>query len=261
MLPPPPTPGTPECPDDKKPPRLRMSDAGKTIPCLAGAARKPQLGHLSRRRNHLRARAGELGQNLGSMKDTSCPSPERPPEPMPASVFRRDAGRFDNLVPCFYTLKRSRHRATSSVIQGGKPTCVDEPAAAKPTSPWSPEHLTVDCVGHWKLCYTLRAGDGKIRSTDCVVATSCNRRRLPMPTNHQALPQLPAWQRRPPRRSTAPKVQSYRQLRRNERRRHHRHLRQSAEGIQPRKLLPAALQRQPDAAGMPKLRLGRIGWL
>ena len=50
--------------------------------------------------------------------------------------------------------------AVSTHLVGATPQCPDN-VDAPPAEPWSTDQLKTDCTGYFKLCYTLKAGDGK----------------------------------------------------------------------------------------------------
>jgi hypothetical protein len=63
-----------------------------------------------------------------------------------------------------------------------------------PNQPWSTDTVTSDCEGHFKLCYTLKAGDYMNPSpNDCVVAQVCTEADYTQTNMAQPFPPLPAF--------------------------------------------------------------------
>ncbi len=195
MLPPPPLPGgTPECPDDKNRQGCPCTTLGEKRACWPGLRANRGLG-ICRDGETTCSRSGELGLAWGPCEGYVTPVPGATAGADACKCFSAGRWAIDNLVPCFYTSSGQDVGTTSSVIQGGKPACVamSQPLQ-KPSSPWSTNTLTVDCIGHWKLCYTLKAGDAKNPlPTDCVISTTCTEGDYSEANKPQALPQLPAW--------------------------------------------------------------------
>jgi hypothetical protein len=84
----------------------------------------------------------------------------------------------------------------STIITGGKIDCpaIGAGGLTKPTQPWTPNTLKVDCAGHFKLCYTLKAGKAATASpTDCTLVKVCTEADYPTPNAEQKFPDLPAW--------------------------------------------------------------------
>ncbi|MBL8634921.1 MAG: hypothetical protein JNM40_16970 [Myxococcales bacterium] len=195
MLPPPPIPGgTPECPDDKNRQGCPCTTVGEQRACWPGLRQNRSLG-ICRDGVTTCMRVGELNQAWGPCEGYVLPTSGATGGAEACKCFSEGRWALDNLVPCFYTSGGEEIGAASSVIEGGMPKCqsMSKPLKA-PSQPWSPNNLTVDCVGRWKLCYTLKAGDGaNPQPSDCVVASVCSEGDYVEAKKTQALPQLPAW--------------------------------------------------------------------
>lgn len=195
MLPPPPIPGgTPECPDDKNRQGCPCTTVGEQRACWPGLRQNRSLG-ICRDGVTTCMRVGELNQAWGPCEGYVLPTSGATGGAEACKCFSEGRWALDNLVPCFYTSGGEDIGAASSVIEGGMPKCqsMSKPLKA-PSQPWSPNNLTVDCVGRWKLCYTLKAGDGaNPQPSDCVVASVCSEGDYVEAKKTQALPQLPAW--------------------------------------------------------------------
>jgi hypothetical protein len=84
----------------------------------------------------------------------------------------------------------------STLWSGTQAACppISGTTVTQPTQPWSPNTLKVDCAGHFKLCYTLKAGDAaNPLPSDCVLTTVCTEADYPTENVVQPFPDLPSW--------------------------------------------------------------------
>lgn len=193
-LPPPKPPGgTPECPDDKNRQGCPCSKPGEQAACWPGLRKNRSLGIC--KDGVTTCTQQEVGSVWGPCDGYVLPAPGATTGADACQCFSQGRWALDNLVPCFYTYNGEDIGAASSVIQAGKPTCISMmKPLTKPSQPWSTNSLTVDCIGRWKLCYTLKAGDSKNPlPTDCVMAQACTEGEYSTKGMPQMLPQLPAW--------------------------------------------------------------------
>jgi len=59
---------------------------------------------------------------------------------------------------------------------------------------WTTDTFTADCAGHYRLCYTLKAGDpSNPKPTDCTVVQSCAEGDDTLASMAQTWPSLPGW--------------------------------------------------------------------
>jgi len=82
------------------------------------------------------------------------------------------------------------------VIMNGMAQCYppQNGMVVKPPTSWSPDTVTADCAGHFKLCYTLKAGNGMMPMVnDCVLAQSCTEGNYVQVDQPMPFPDLPAW--------------------------------------------------------------------
>jgi hypothetical protein len=104
-----------------------------------------------------------------------------------------------NLSPCFVDNGSGAGSAgaVSTWINGNMaacPTNITNPPTPQPGQPWSTDTLKVDCAGHFKLCYTLKAGNAMMPSAnDCVLAKVCVEADYTTANAVQPFPALPAW--------------------------------------------------------------------
>ncbi len=202
MLPPPPPPGgTPDCPDDKNRQGCPCDTPGQSAACWPGLRKNRGLGIC--KDGTTTCVQNEVGSVWGACVGYVLPVPGATGGAEACDCFSAGRWAIDNIVPCFYYSGPKGNEvitgAASSLppmTMGGDPTCVamNSGPLTLPPAPWSTNTLTVDCEGHWKLCYTLKAGDANNpMPTDCIVATSCTEGDYSMAGTMQPLPQLPAW--------------------------------------------------------------------
>ena len=193
-MPPMPPGGTPDCPDDKNRQGCPCTTEGEQKPCWPGLRANRGLG-ICQDGATTCVRNGEFGYIWGACQGYVLPVPGATSGSAACKCFSAGRWAIDNVVPCFYTYNGEQIGAASSVIMGGTPTCLSmSKPVTKPTQPWSPNTINVDCPGHWKLCYTLKAGDAKNPlPTDCTVAQVCSEGDYTKANDVTMLPQLPAW--------------------------------------------------------------------
>jgi hypothetical protein len=186
--------GTPECPDDKN---------REGCPCSPGAVE----GTMAACWPGLRSE-----RNVGVCKDgvTTCtltdetqlawgpcvnavlPTPGATMGAAACKCFSSGQWAIANLSPCFYGTDGSG--GASSTTDNGSVQCFGTQPPALPTSDWSTDTVTADCVGTFTLCYTLKAGNGSSpQPTDCTVAQSCTTSYYPVANQVTTFPDLPAW--------------------------------------------------------------------
>ena len=186
--------GTPECPDDKN---------REGCPCSPGAVE----GTMAACWPGLRSE-----RNVGVCKDgvTTCtltdetqlawgpcvnavlPTPGATMGAAACKCFSSGQWAIANLTPCFYGTDGSG--GASSTTDNGSVQCFGTQPPALPTSDWSTDTLTADCVGTFNLCFTLKAGDGSNpQPTDCTIAQVCTSSYYPVAGQVTQFPDLAAW--------------------------------------------------------------------
>lgn len=186
--------GTPECPDDKNRQGCPCKTEGEQQPCWPGLRANRSLGSCQDGVTKC-VRNGEFGYVWGACEGAVLPVQGGSGKDA-CNCFSAGQWALENLSPCFYTDGMGKLTATTStIITAGKPACeMMSGTIKKPSQPWSPNTITVDCAGHWKLCYSLKAGDAKDpKPTDCVINTVCTEGDYDLADKVQALPVLPAW--------------------------------------------------------------------
>lgn len=197
MLPlPPPPGGTPDCPDDKNRQGCACPKVGTTAACWPGLRANRSLG-ICQDGLTTCTMNGEFGAVWGPCQGYVLPVPGATGGADACKCFSKGRWALENTSPCFYTGGDGTDiGAASTVIVSGKAECAKLSGSTleKPTQPWSPNTLKVDCVGRWKLCYTLKAGDYKNpQPTDCTMVTVCTEGDYAKSGEEQAMPVLPSW--------------------------------------------------------------------
>ena len=186
---PPPSPGgTPECPDDKNREGCPCKKVGETASCWPGKRVNRELGICKDGTTRCEAQ-GELGKAWGKCEGFVLPDKTAAKGKAACKCFSAGGWKIDNLQPCFVTSSNGNY-ATSADCDPNKPI----PPNTTPSTPWSPNTVTVDCAGHFKLCYSLKAGDAKNpKASDCSLMTVCTEDDYVAANKPQTFPQLPAW--------------------------------------------------------------------
>jgi hypothetical protein len=186
---PPPIPGgTPECPDDKNREGCPCKKLGEKASCWPGARANRNLGICSDGTTTCESH-GELQLAWGKCEGYVLPAKGATAGKQACKCFSAGAWKIDNLQPCFVTSSTGNYATSASCDPNGP-----IPPHAPPSTPWSPNTVTVDCAGHFKLCYSLKAGDAKNpKPTDCSLMTVCTEDDYVDANKPQNFPELPAW--------------------------------------------------------------------
>jgi hypothetical protein len=170
---------------------------GQTAPCWPGYRKNRDRG-ICQDGTTVCKKTGEVGLAWGTCEGYVLP--------VSGAVVGADAckcfsgGRWDlaNLSPCFFGDGTGKTIGVVSTLPNydasgsAHPACPATPD--KPATAWSHTSLKTDCAGHFKLCYTLKAGDVKNPlPTDCVVTTQCAEADYTTPNATQAWGDLAAW--------------------------------------------------------------------
>src|SRR5262249_23201981 len=148
---PPPPGGTEDCPDDKNVQGCPCPTVGATAPCWTGKRANRHLGACKDGTAKCLAQ-GELGKVWGACEGEVLPTGAS--GPAACTCFSGGDWKIKNIVPCFVTSVNGATKdyyATSAACPstpGGNP-----PGKGVPSTPWSPDTVTIDCEGHFKLCF------------------------------------------------------------------------------------------------------------
>lgn len=187
--------GTPECPDDKNREGCTCPKEGEVAPCWPGYRKNRNRG-VCKDGTTTCKKKDELNLAWGPCEGYVLPSGTTGPQA--CTCFSGGSWKIANLSPCFFSDSTGVMGAVSTVPtydSTGKVTAVNCPASfAKPSTAWSKTTLNVDCAGHFKLCFTIKAGDPKAPlATDCVVTKQCTEGDYTTAGKDQPFGDLPAW--------------------------------------------------------------------
>jgi hypothetical protein len=188
--------GTPECPDDKNREGCACSTVGATAACWPGFRKNRNRG-ICKDGQTTCLKQGENQSSWGPCTGYVLPDPTATSGASACLCFSGGQWKLDNLSPCFADNGGGSGSmgAVSTIITGTTIDCppISDPLT-KPTQSWSPNTLKVDCAGHFKLCYALKAGTAATPSaTDCLLSKVCVEADYPTPNVVQKFPDLPAW--------------------------------------------------------------------
>jgi len=187
--------GTPECPDDKNREGCPCFKEGEKVACWPGYRRNRNRG-ICHDGTTTCTRKGETTLAWGACEGYQLPTGTTGREA--CTCFSGGVWKIANLSPCFFSDSTGIIGAVSTIPtydSTGNLTAVNCPSTfTKPTANWSKTTLTVDCEGHFKLCFTIKAGDAKApSSTDCVVTKQCVEGDYTTINKPQPFGELPAW--------------------------------------------------------------------
>lgn len=196
----PPAPGgTPDCPDDKNRAGCPCPTLGQTAACWPGLRANRNLG-ICKDGTTTCVPAGELGKVWGPCQGYVLPQPGATLGKEACKCFSEGTWAIANLVPCFVTYTGfAGGDQTWGVSTHDQGLCPDipnnsPPPPAKPAADWSTDTLDVDCAGHFRLCFALKAGDfTNPQTTDCTVSEVCTESDYPQANQVARFPNLPSW--------------------------------------------------------------------
>jgi hypothetical protein len=184
--------GTIDCPDDKNREGCVCMTPGMTAPCWPGLRKNRGRGQCKDGVTTC-VGAGEIGGHWGECKGFVLPDPNATSGPASCQCFSAGQWKLDNLSPCFIGGSNGSYLGAVSTIAGKCPDNLSDPPVA-PAQPFTTDSLKVDCAGHFKLCYTLRAGKKETASdADCVMARVCTEADYLKVNEVQSFPALPSW--------------------------------------------------------------------
>jgi hypothetical protein len=192
----PPAPGgTVECPNDKNNEGCPCSKAGETAACWPGLRANRNLG-ICRDGTTTCVARGETLLQWGPCNGAVLPQPGATKGAAACKCFSAGQWKLDNLSPCFFTQGGTITAVSTVIDASGKAQC--PPLSSVPTQPpgdiWSHDTVKVDCAGHFKLCYEIKAGDfANPLASDCSVAKTCTEGDYLQENVEQSFPSLGGW--------------------------------------------------------------------
>ncbi len=192
----PPITGTEDCPSDKNKPGCGCENVGEEANCWTGFRKDRNLGICKDGRTKCVAK-NENSNVWGPCEGQVLPKPDGKGAEA-CSCFSVGEWKIANTSPCLRQ-QGAGYYAYSTVLDSGKATYCgpDGPIAPEGTAPpgiWSTNTLTVDCAGHFKLCFRIRAGDyDHPKADDCILGEVCTDADYKEANVEQQLPDLPTW--------------------------------------------------------------------
>ena len=193
---PPPVTGTLACPSDKNLPGCGCTQEGQTATCWTGLRKNRDLGQCKDGTTTCQ-KHGEIGLAWSDCTGEVLPDPGATKGKAACQCFSQGQWKLANLSPCFAQYGSDpTYYAVSSTLSGTNVVCppVVAPPEPVPSAPWSTDTLNVDCAGHFKLCYEIKAGSASAPSaSDCSVAKVCVSGDYPTANMDTPFPSLPGW--------------------------------------------------------------------
>jgi hypothetical protein len=188
--------GTPECPDDKNREGCPCGEIGAQAACWPGLRINRGVGRC--RDGMTTCQEGfEFGNRWGPCEGYRLPLEGATQGVDACRCFSNGVWALDNLVPCIFQDADQKYYMYSSREDGSAGYVCDPVSSTPPPAPaqnWTSSTLTVDCGGHFDLCYTIKAGKvDSPKANDCVVMKACVSTFYPEAGKPQTLPNLPGW--------------------------------------------------------------------
>ncbi len=207
---PPPAPGgTLDCPDDKNKPGCSCTTVGEEAACWTGLRAKRNLGVCKDGRTKC-FQKDETSRAWGPCEGQVGPEDGKTRGAQACKCFSLGKWKLKNLVPCIQNYcttvpdggQCEGDNVTTafavSSVDNSPASCADQALTPPPKAPavqWTTDTLTVDCAGHYRLCYEIKAGDfANPQATDCSIAKPvCVEADYLKAGVEQAFPPLAAW--------------------------------------------------------------------
>lgn len=189
--------GTPDCPSDKNREGCPCTTPGETAPCWPGYRKNRNRG-ICKDGVAKCIPVGETEAKWGQCDGYILPKPNATSSKERCECFSGGQWKLNNLSPCFVSDSSKKVIGAVSTIETGPGQAQCPPISGSkltaPAEPFSTTSLLVDCAGHFKLCYTLRAGKAETASpSDCIVAQVCSEGDYNKADDVQPFPALPSW--------------------------------------------------------------------
>ena len=206
--PPPPIGGTEQCPDDKNKPGCFCTTVGAKAACWTGLRKHRNIGICHDGETTCVAK-NETENVWGPCTGQQLPDPNATKGKEACMCFSAGQWKIANLSPCIRKWSTDggatySYYAMSTIPKAGggyecpyqvtPPTPEIPPPYAAPSQVWSTDTLNVDCEGHFRLCFRIRAGDFKNpQASDCILGEVCAESDYVKKNVEQAWPDLPGW--------------------------------------------------------------------
>jgi len=205
---PPPVGGSEDCPDDKNKPGCGCTTVGEKKACWTGLRKHRNIGICHDGETTCVAK-NETNSVWGECVGQQLPNPTATKGKEACMCFSAGQWKIANLSPCIAlwtdASQNTTYYAMSTVPKTGggyqcpynqnsPPDPAMPPPYPAPTTVWSTDTLNIDCEGHFKLCFRIRAGDFKNpQASDCILGEVCAESDYVKKNVEQPWPDLPGW--------------------------------------------------------------------
>ena len=207
--------GTEACPDDKNKPGCGCTTLGEEAACWTGLRVNRNLGQCKDGKTKC-VQINENAKAWGPCEGEVLPTAGQTKGKSACKCFSLGQWKLANTSPCFITYNgNDGPYAVSTVTDGTGSSCGPPTSACKPvgqsdcptipqgdpsppkppSTDWTTDTLKVDCAGHFKLCYQLKAGTFETPlATDCALTKPlCVEADYPKENVEQPFPAIGAW--------------------------------------------------------------------
>ncbi len=192
--------GSEKCPSDKNKPGCPCTKEGEEAACWTGLRANRNLGICK----DGMTKCEKLGETRLVWADCAgevLPDPSVKKGKNACTCFSQGQWKLANTSPCFLTYNdngKVSNYGISTVVDGKGvaqcPAAGNTPPPPKPKEDWTTDTLKVDCAGHFKLCYEMKAGNFDAPSAaDCSLAKLCVEADYLKENVEQPFPNLPSW--------------------------------------------------------------------
>ena len=196
MTPAPDAGGTIVCPDDKNREGCPCTNAGASQACWPGKRANRNHG-VCKDGVAQCVRTSEFGLRWGACNGYKLPTPGAVSGPEACGCFSDGEWAVTDLAPCIDQSTGKTFLYSSHLDSTGVLICDGTDGKTPPPVPpedWNSSTLKVSCAGHFKLCYTIKAGN--VNATvagDCTISKQCVDTWYQNEGQTQKLPNLGAW--------------------------------------------------------------------
>jgi hypothetical protein len=199
---PPPPGGTADCPDDKNKPGCGCANLGETAACWTGLRVNRHLGQCKDGTTTC-TQVSENVRAWGACDGEVLPAAGQTKGKAACKCFSAGQWKLANLSPCFVSYNGGNappwYAVSTTVDPTTKisncPTIANTPPPVSPDPVWTTDTLNVDCAGHFKVCFELKAGnyDAPVASDCSITGKLCVEADYLKENVDQPFPPLPHW--------------------------------------------------------------------
>ncbi len=182
--------GTLDCPSDKNREGCECTKEGEQVACWPGLRKNRGLG-MCKDGVATCTYKNETSLAWGPCKGYVLPDPKATAGKRACMCFSEGEWSVKNTSPCVLVADGKVYMASSSNGTCESVTTLPPPV---PKGVFSEDTLQVDCEGHFKLAFAIKAGDvANPKSTDCTVMKVTTEADYPTKNQVKKFPDLPPW--------------------------------------------------------------------